>query len=62
MLQVDPHPVILTIRDNGDSIRVLVYSYDITLTMWGVHRTYALQQDRPLIGDGDGSHVYNTYC
>ena len=31
-----PHPVIVTIRDNRDYIRVLLYSYYTTMTGWGV--------------------------
>ena len=31
-----PHPVIVTIRDIKDSIRVLLYSYYATSTGWGV--------------------------
>ena len=31
-----PHPVIVTIRDNRDCIRVLLYSYYTTITGWGV--------------------------
>ena len=31
-----PHPVIVTIRDNKDYIRVLLYSYYTTITGWGV--------------------------
>ena len=31
-----PPPLIVTIRDNRDSIRVLLYSYDTTITGWGV--------------------------
>ena len=31
-----PHPVIVAIRDNKDSVRVLLYSYDTTITGWGV--------------------------
>ena len=30
-----PHPVIVTIMDNKDYIRVLVYSYYTTITGWG---------------------------
>ena len=30
-----PHPVIETIRDNRDDIRVLLYSYYTTITGWG---------------------------
>ena len=30
------HPVIVTIRDNRDYIRVLLYSYYTTITGWGV--------------------------
>ena len=30
-----PQPVIVTIRDNKDSIRVLLYSYYTTSTGWG---------------------------
>ena len=31
-----PHPVIVTIRDNRDYLRVLLYSYYTTITGWGV--------------------------
>ena len=31
-----PHPVIVTIGDNRDYIRVLLYSYYTTITGWGV--------------------------
>ena len=31
-----PHAVIVTIRDNRDCIRVLLYSYYTTITGWGV--------------------------
>ena len=31
-----PHPVIVTIMDNRDYIRVLLYSYYTTITGWGV--------------------------
>ena len=30
-----PRPVIVTIRDHGDYIRVLLYSYYTTITGWG---------------------------
>ena len=33
---MDPHPVIVTIRDNRDYIKVLFYSYYTTITGWGV--------------------------
>ena len=36
MLGGPPHPVIVTIGDNRDSIRVLLYSYYTTITGWGV--------------------------
>ena len=35
-LRWTPHPVIVTIRDNRDYIRVLLYSYYTTITGWGV--------------------------
>ena len=31
-----PHPVIVTIRDNRDYIKVFLYSYYTTITGWGV--------------------------
>ena len=34
------HPVIVTIRDNRDYIRVLLYSYYTTITGWGVLLRY----------------------
>ena len=36
-----PHPVIVTIRDNEDYIRVLLCSYYTTITGWGVLLSYA---------------------
>ena len=36
-----PHPVIVTIRDNKDYIRVLFYSYYTTITGWGALLTYS---------------------
>ena len=41
-LRWTPHPVIVTIRDNRDYIRVLLYSYYTTITGWGVLLTYHL--------------------
>ena len=35
-LRWTPHPVIVTIMDNKDYIRVLLYSYYTTITGWGV--------------------------
>ena len=35
-----PHSVIVTIRDNKDYIRVLLYSYYTTITGWGVLLRY----------------------
>ena len=32
-----PHQGIVTTRDSGDCIRVLLYSYYSTVTGWGVH-------------------------
>ena len=34
---VDPHPVIVTIGDNRDYIRVLLYSYYTTITGWWLY-------------------------
>ena len=39
-LRRTPHPVIVTIRDNRDYIRVLLYSYYTTITGWGVLLMY----------------------
>ena len=36
-----PHPVIVTIGDNRDCIRVLLYSEYTTITGWGVLLTYS---------------------
>ena len=35
-LRWTPHPVIVTIIDNKDHIRVLLYSHYTTITGWGV--------------------------
>ena len=37
-----PHPVLVTIRDNRDYIRVLLYSYYTTITGWGVLLRYTV--------------------
>ena len=34
-LRRTPHPVIVTIRNSKDHIRVLLYSYYTTITGWG---------------------------
>ena len=41
-LRRTPHPVIVTIRDNQDYIRVLLHSYYTTITGWGVLLRYTL--------------------
>ena len=44
-----PHPVIVTIMDNRDYIRVLLYSYYTTITGWGgPPKFYASEQRREL--------------
>ena len=35
-----PHPVIVSIKDNRDYVRVLFYSYYTTITGWGVLLRY----------------------
>ena len=35
-----PHPVIVSIRDTSNYIRVLLYSYYTSITGWGVHLSY----------------------
>ena len=43
-----PHPVIVTIGDNRDYIRVLLYSYYATITGWGgPPKFYNCQQGNP---------------
>ena len=47
-----PHPVIVTVGDNRDYIRVLLYSYDTTITGSGVllkSIRVSLRIDAPLI-------------
>ena len=39
-----PDPVIVIIGDNKDYIRVLFYSYHITITRWGVLLMYMLRR------------------
>ena len=41
IVQVDLQPVIVTVRDTKGYIRVLVYSYDTTITGWGVLLSYS---------------------
>ena len=40
LIRWTPHPVIVTLRDNKDYIRVLLYSYYTTITGSGVLLTY----------------------
>ena len=49
-----PHPVIVTMRDKKDYIRVLLYSYYTTITGWGVLLRYTLNP-KPFVG----GHVPN---
>ena len=42
-LRWTPHPVIVTIRDNANYIRVLLYSYYTTITGWGVLLMYLIK-------------------
>ena len=42
-LRWTPHPVIVTIRDNKDSIKVLLQSYYTTVTGWGVLLRYIIE-------------------
>ena len=44
-LRWTPHPVIVTIRENRDYIRVLFYSYYTTITGWGVLLKYRVLRD-----------------
>ena len=39
-LRWTPHPLMVTIRDNEEYIRVLLYSYYTTITGWGVFLTF----------------------
>ena len=45
---VNPQPVVVTIRDNKDYIRVLLYSYYSTITGWGVFISYMSYDYIPL--------------
>ena len=47
-LRWTPHPVIVTIRDNRDHIRVLLYSYYTTITGWGVLLSYPFRSGMSL--------------
>ena len=40
LIRWTPHPVIVTIGDNRDFIRVLLYYYCTTITGWGVLLSY----------------------
>ena len=37
---MDPHPVIMTMRDTGKHTRVLLWSNSTTITGWGLLLTY----------------------
>ena len=47
-LRWTPHPVIVTIMDNRDYIRVLLYSYYTTITVRGVLLRNTLRQEAHL--------------
>ena len=38
-----PYPVIVTIRENRDHVRVLLYAYYTTITGWGVLLRFTVQ-------------------
>ena len=64
-----PHPVIVTIRDNRDYIKVLLYSYYTTITGWGVllmllscHVPMLLHRYAFKICDDHISHYYSIVC
>ena len=40
-----PHPAIVTMRENTDHIRVLLYSYYTTIAGWGVLRYRGLRRE-----------------
>ena len=51
-----PHPVTVTIMDNRDYIRVLLYSYYTTIKGWGVlltYMSYNLNSSKGYIGEYD---------
>ena len=54
--KVAPHPVIVTIGDNRDHIRVLLYSYVTTITGWG-----RVQVSREEFGAAGASRRLKTY-
>ena len=60
---VDPHPVIVAIRDNNnkDYIRVLLYSFYTTITLWGVLLRNALSLTRVLTKQGTWNLHYGHF-
>ena len=58
-LKEDPHPVIVTIRDTSNYIRVLLYSPYITITRWGVHLSETVRQD-PCTGEGQDKERHDA--
>ena len=63
-LRWTPHPVIVTIRDNRDYIRVLVCSYYTTITGWGVllRYTWAAQPGSESTDQEAGRHLAHGGC
>ena len=59
-LRWNPQPVIVTTGDNKDCIRVLLYSYNSTITVWGVLLTYTPLQGGCHKHDPFLSPPYNT--
>ena len=47
-----PHPVLVTIRENRDYIRVLLFSYYTTITGWGVLLNYIVDALQLLLSRG----------
>ena len=45
-LRWTPHPVKVTIGDNRDYIRVLMYSYYTAITGWGVLLRHTVEKDQ----------------
>ena len=59
---MDPHPEIVTVRDDKDYIRVLVYSYHTTITGWGVLLSFIGFRAQGLgVLDDSGYNLYYGY-
>ena len=54
---MDPQPILVTIRDSGDCIRDLVYSYSATITERGLPKWGPMNFGRGALENDNNKHI-----